>query len=150
MPLLLDVPNTTVSRYKFLIMTCLLAEDSNSAISSQHSLHTARTSCLRFPLSVPITSATSSLGHYVPRTTTSHLQRHRSLERRSYLGREPVLILIVIDVHWDVIHLRNPDKPVALYKPVHTDTHKPITDLTPMPEQVSTKHLYTYKLVVAW
>lgn len=103
-------------------------------LCTNHSLHTMRPRCLCFfPLSVPITSVISSLGHYIPRTIMPHLRSHTSLERRSYLGREPVHILIIINVHRDVIHLCNPDKPVTLYKPVHTNTHKTSTDLTPLP-----------------
>lgn len=87
-------------------------------LCTYHSLHTVRTSCLCFPLSVSIAAVISSLGCYAH----SLIQGHSSLERRSYLGREPVHILIIIDMHWDVIHLCNPDKPVTLYEPVHTKT----------------------------
>lgn len=38
-----------------------------------------------------------------------------------YLSRHPVQILVVVDIHWDMVHLWDPDKPAALQHPVQGD-----------------------------
>jgi len=49
-------------------------------------------------------------------------QRVFNVARGAQLCGDPVLVVVVIDVHWNMTHLRRPNKPVALYKPENRQT----------------------------